>query len=121
MHRFIPSLIFLFLWSSLSAAQFGFFDHIFGNQQQQWQQRGPNPGNSQYNVHADSVSCSTYLCPDSLVCVSYPSECPCPYVEDIKCSIPDSEEGGAAATVICVRGAEGCSVVERLVRASYSR
>ncbi|KAL4076165.1 hypothetical protein V8B97DRAFT_1923893 [Scleroderma yunnanense] len=114
MQRLVISFVLFSLWSSLVSAQFGIFDHIFGNQQQQqWQQR-PSGGNSQYNVHADSVPCSNYLCPDSLVCVNHPAECPCPYVEDIKCTIPHPQDGGAAATVICVRGAEGCSAVEHL-------
>ncbi|KIM68896.1 hypothetical protein SCLCIDRAFT_104517 [Scleroderma citrinum Foug A] len=114
----IISFLLLSLWSSLVTAQFGFFDHIFGNQQQQWQQR-PSPGQSQYNVPADSVPCSAYLCPDSLICVAHPAECPCPYVEDIKCTIPQPQDGSAAATVVCVRGAEGCSAIERLAT-SYS-
>lgn len=134
MPRSIISFLLFSLWSSPVTAQFGFFDHIFGNQQQQWQQR-PSPGQSQHNVHADSggfqmpfyhrqtyartvtVPCSAYLCPDSLICVAHPAECPCPYVEDIKCTIPHPQDGSAAATVVCVRGAEGCSAVERLATA----
>ena len=57
----IISFLLLSLWSSLVTAQFGFFDHIFGNQQQQWQQR-PSPGQSQYNVPADSGGFYQSLC-----------------------------------------------------------
>ena len=61
------------------------------------------------------VPCSQYLCPDTLVCVSNPSDCPCPSVEDIKCLIPDAEDR-ESATVTCVRGAHDCSEVERLYK-----
>ncbi|KAI6152216.1 hypothetical protein BKA82DRAFT_4108531 [Pisolithus tinctorius] len=111
MHRPLVGFILFMSWLSLASAQFGFFDQLFGNQQQQ---RGSSGGQYQYNVHVDSISCSTYLCPDSLVCVAQPSECPCPYAEDVRCVIPDLQDGGAAGTVACVRGTEGCSVIERL-------
>ena len=65
---------------------------------------------------SSTVPCPSYLCPDSLVCVARPSECPCPREEDIKCIIPD-EEDTEAGTVVCVSGASGCAVVERLTRA----
>ncbi|KAI6130349.1 hypothetical protein EDD16DRAFT_1541765, partial [Pisolithus croceorrhizus] len=90
-------LLLFISWLSPVSGQFGFFEH-----------GGPSGGQHQYNVHADSISCSTYLCPDSLVCVAQPSECPCPYPED---------DGGASGTVTCVRGTEGCSAVERLASA----
>lgn len=116
MYHFIVGLTLFISWLSPVSGQFGFFDQLFGNQQQQWQ-RGPSGGQHQHNVHADSISCSTYLCPDSLVCVAQPSECPCPYAEDVRCVIPDPQDGGASGTVTCVRGAERCSVVERLASA----
>ncbi|KAG8218680.1 hypothetical protein J3R82DRAFT_4347 [Butyriboletus roseoflavus] len=109
---------------------------MFGNQNhqgQQQRQQQPPQGGSQWTAHADAgscgllvrlmrhlcsvaVPCSLYLCPDSLVCVARPSECPCPREEDVKCIVPDAEdeEGG---TVVCVRGASGCGAVERLARA----
>jgi hypothetical protein len=62
------------------------------------------------NIYAPGiVSCSSYLCPDTLVCVSTPAECPCPHVEDVKCLVPDAVERGAA-TVVCARG-DGCGDV----------
>ncbi|KAI6047492.1 hypothetical protein EDC04DRAFT_2623494 [Pisolithus marmoratus] len=100
----IIGLILFVSWLSPVSGQFGFFDQLFGNQQQQWQQRGSSEGQHQYNVHADSISCSTYLCPDSLVCT-------------VRCIIPDLQDGGTAGTVTCVRGTEGCSVIERLASA----
>lgn len=59
------------------------------------------------------VSCSQYLCPDTLVCVSNPADCPCPDSEDIKCLIPDGK-GKQQAAVVCTRGAIDCKHVERL-------
>ncbi|EIW82069.1 hypothetical protein CONPUDRAFT_34922, partial [Coniophora puteana RWD-64-598 SS2] len=98
----------------LAYAQFGFFDQMFGHQQQH-AQRGNSGGASQWAVHADAVSCSQYLCPDTLICVSRPADCPCPNVEDVKCTIPDSQDKGSA-TVLCVRGEKECASVEQLTR-----
>lgn len=61
------------------------------------------------------VPCSTYLCPDTLVCVDAPSQCPCPNVEDIRCIIPDVHNKNAG-TVICVRGG-GCEDVDDYMNA----
>lgn len=120
--------------SSVVTAQFGFFDHMFGNHQgQQQTQQQPQHGGSQWTAHADTgscglsvgltrhlcsfaVPCGLYLCPDSLVCVTRPSECPCPREEDIKCVIPDAEDE-ENGTVVCARGASGCGAVERLAHA----
>ncbi|ODQ78814.1 hypothetical protein BABINDRAFT_24089, partial [Babjeviella inositovora NRRL Y-12698] len=33
--------------------------------------------------------CNEYLCPDTLVCVSGPAECPCPFPDSqLKCVLP---------------------------------
>ncbi|CAE6528319.1 unnamed protein product [Rhizoctonia solani] len=105
-------------------AQFGggFFDGFFGghgghggHQQQQRQQQRPGSG-SMWTQQADAVSCSQYLCPDTLVCVSNPALCPCPAPEDIKCVIPDSEGGSNEGTVVCVRGQTGCKQLENLLK-----
>ncbi|KAH9938368.1 uncharacterized protein B0H18DRAFT_966818 [Fomitopsis serialis] len=100
---------------ALSAwAQFQFFEHMFGQPMHQQQQRPPGPsGAGQWIAHADSVACSQYLCPETLVCVSSPSDCPCPDSEDIKCLVPDAK-GKHRATVVCTRGAIDCKHVERL-------
>ncbi|KAH0839967.1 hypothetical protein J3R83DRAFT_923 [Lanmaoa asiatica] len=121
--RFLASnAILLASLSSVVTAQFGFFDHVFGNHQsqQQSQQQPPHDG-SQWIVHAEAgqcgllvclmryscisaVPCSLYLCPDSLVCVARPSECPCLREEDIKCIVPDAEDVEAGTVVVCKRG-----------------
>ncbi|KZT29271.1 hypothetical protein NEOLEDRAFT_1056655 [Neolentinus lepideus HHB14362 ss-1] len=98
-------------------AQFQFFEQMFGqghqHQQQQQQQRGSST--SQWTANADIVPCPEYLCPETLVCVSNPLDCPCPDVQDVKCLIPDTLDKGSA-TVLCVRGSEGCAEAERLMR-----
>lgn len=62
-----------------------------------------------------TVPCSAYLCPDTLVCVDTPHQCPCPNAEDIRCLIPDTHDK-AAGTVICVRGG-GCEDVDDYMNA----
>ncbi|KZT13042.1 uncharacterized protein LAESUDRAFT_740269 [Laetiporus sulphureus 93-53] len=107
----------LFLLIPSVCSQFNFFEHMFGHpghQQQQQRQTGAS-GAGQWVARSDSVSCSQYLCPDTLVCVPNPSECPCPDVQDIKCLIPDSEDK-ESSTVLCVRGPNECAEVERLSR-----
>ena len=60
-----------------------------------------------------TVSCSEYLCQDTLVCVSKPIDCPCPNVQDIKCVVPDAQDGGGG-TRLCIRGGTDCAQVEKL-------
>lgn len=125
---------------SLVFAQFGFFEQMFGGHQQQ--QQRPAGGMGQWQAHSEAgmssrcscfsldeavspkwngnvlischtVECSNYLCPDTLVCVSQPSDCPCPDVQDVKCLIPDAQDQGAS-TVVCVRGQDECADVLRL-------
>lgn len=62
------------------------------------------------------VSCSSYLCPETLDCVARPIDCPCPSPEDIKCLIPDTEGDVDDATVVCTRGQKDCIEVEMLMR-----
>jgi len=107
----------------LANAQFNFFDHMFGHpqqqqKQQQQQQQSGSSGDSQWMAYSEALSCSQYLCPDTLSCVKRPADCPCPNTEDTKCTVPDALEIDAA-TVVCVRGVEECALVERLMR-SYS-
>ncbi|EIW61215.1 uncharacterized protein TRAVEDRAFT_162168 [Trametes versicolor FP-101664 SS1] len=94
-------------------AQFGFFEQMFGGHQQQ--QQRPAGGMGQWQAHSEAVPCSSYLCPDTLVCVNQPAECPCPDVQDVKCLIPDAQDAGAS-TVVCVRGREECEDVQRKSR-----
>lgn len=93
--------------STLASAQFGFFDQMFGNQEehghQQQQQQRNNPSDAgQYRGRFEQCTiqsgkthvftrvitfdcfiltclavCDKYLCPDSLACVHFPHHCPC--------------------------------------------
>lgn len=112
-----------------SSAQFQFFNGMFGHPQQQQQPSG----GQQWAMHADSrklssssadltpriysitVSCSEYLCQDTLVCVTKPMDCPCPNVEDIKCVVPDVQDAGSG-TRLCIRGGTDCGQLEKLVK-----
>ncbi|KAF8076603.1 hypothetical protein FPV67DRAFT_1559038 [Lyophyllum atratum] len=108
----------LFLAFGLVSANFDFFGNMFGNQQQhhqQQQQQQHRSGASQWAAHADTVPCSQYLCPTTLDCVARPVDCPCPDVQDVKCTIPDVVSSNEA-TVVCVRGENECAEVERLMR-----
>ncbi|KAH7911566.1 hypothetical protein BJ138DRAFT_1006350 [Hygrophoropsis aurantiaca] len=111
--RLTPILLILI---PLVHAQFGFFEQMFGHpehHEEHHHQQAPS-GRSQWAAHSEAVSCSLYLCPDTLQCVSRPVECPCPNEEDIKCVIPDAQDKGDGA-VVCTRG-DGCAAVERLFR-----
>lgn len=67
------------------------------------------------DTHYPLVSCSRYLCPDTHLCVESPSACPCPNVEDVKCLVPDAIDRNGA-TILCVRGADECAEVTRLMK-----
>ncbi|KAF8969486.1 hypothetical protein BDZ97DRAFT_1915436 [Flammula alnicola] len=108
-------LLFLLGLLQLVSAQFNFFENMFGQQQQQQQQQ-QRASASQWAAYSDSVSCSQYLCPETLDCVARPGDCPCPNPEDIKCIIPDMEGAVEDATVVCTRGQKECGEVERLMR-----
>ena len=60
-----------------------------------------------------AASCSEYLCPATLACVTRPEECPCPHVQDVKCVVPDDQDRDHG-TVLCVRGGSDCAAVEQL-------
>jgi len=95
----------LLLFVLPAAAQFQFFEHMFGGQQQQqqpqnagsdsqWYQQNYEAGSSQlcalhsqHRVGTDFgvvAHCDKYLCPHTLSCVHFPHHCPCafPAVED---------------------------------------
>ncbi|KAI9462032.1 hypothetical protein F5148DRAFT_1016300 [Russula earlei] len=97
---------------ALANAQFQFFNGMFGHPQQQQQQPS---GGQQWAMHADSLSCSEYLCSDTLMCVTRPVDCPCPNVQDIKCIVPDAEQVGGG-TRLCIRGGTDCQQVEKLAK-----
>ncbi|KAI9445856.1 hypothetical protein BJY52DRAFT_1314513 [Lactarius psammicola] len=118
-------LALIFALFALANAQFQFFGDMFGNPQQHQQQPS---GGQQWAMHAESrtqknctlryfvtVSCSDYLCPDTLVCVKRPIDCPCPIVQDVKCIVPDTQEVGGG-TRLCIRGGTNCAQVEKLAR-----
>ncbi|KZT72562.1 hypothetical protein DAEQUDRAFT_590795 [Daedalea quercina L-15889] len=112
MHRL--ALLCIYSTCVLSAwAQFQFFEHMFGQPSHQQQRSSGSPSAGQWMAHADGVPCSHYLCPNTLVCVSNPAECPCPDPEDVKCLLPDGK-GKQGAAVVCTRGAIDCKHVERL-------
>ncbi|KAH9983051.1 hypothetical protein BJV74DRAFT_852256 [Russula compacta] len=96
---------------ALANAQFQFFNGMFGHPQQQ---QKPS-GDQHWATHADSLSCSEYLCPDTLVCVTKPVDCPCPNVEDVKCVVPDAQDAGSG-TRLCIRGDTNCAQIEKLVK-----
>ncbi|OTB01721.1 hypothetical protein M426DRAFT_323222 [Hypoxylon sp. CI-4A] len=72
-------LLVLLSLSSVAHAQFGFFDQMFGGQQQQQQRQPQNvPSDSSiYRSNFDRMYCENYLCPDTLACVHFPHHCPC--------------------------------------------
>ncbi|KAK0206744.1 hypothetical protein DFS33DRAFT_615942 [Desarmillaria ectypa] len=106
------SFVLIFL-AGLISAQFNFFDGMFRHQEQ----HQPS-GASQWAAHSEGISCNRYLCPSTLECVKAPRECPCPNVEDIKCTIPDANSRDGA-TVLCVRGENECADVERLSKKQW--
>ncbi|KAF1967426.1 hypothetical protein BU23DRAFT_290125 [Bimuria novae-zelandiae CBS 107.79] len=65
-------------------AQFGFFDQMFGGQQQQaQQQQNVRSDSSWYQAQYENAHCDKYLCPGTLSCVHFPHHCPCAWgVED---------------------------------------
>lgn len=114
-------------------SQFGnFFDHLFhqqdhGNSEHEAGHRGHHPSSSsrpggsfdKFSQLVDLTPCSQYLCPSSLDCVPNPSECPCPFVEDIKCpiTVPSSSSSSTkfSDSFICTR-APGCSKVQMALK-----
>ncbi|KXX75598.1 Long chronological lifespan protein 2 [Madurella mycetomatis] len=74
------ALLLLALASSV-AAQFGFFDQMFGGsggQQHHHHQAQNVPSDSSvYRAQYARSHCDKYLCPDTLACVHFPHHCPC--------------------------------------------
>jgi len=140
MHQSLYCALLFIFGLPLVSAQFQFFENMFGQQQQQHHQhhQQQRSGASQWAAYSDSgqylfqffqqwghnqarvsllaVSCSQYLCPETLDCVKRPLDCPCPTPEDIKCTIPDMDGGVDDATVVCIRGQNECAEVERLMK-----
>lgn len=77
--RYLANLT-LLLFALLGAvqAQFGFFEQMFGGQQQQQQRPQNAPSDSGiYRQQFERTHCENYLCPDTLACVHFPHHCPC--------------------------------------------
>ncbi|PHH65709.1 hypothetical protein CDD81_1795 [Ophiocordyceps australis] len=70
-----------------AAAQFGFFEQMFGGgggggeeHHHHHHQHQNNPSDaSLYTQRYDQSVCDRYLCPDTLACVHFPHHCPCPW------------------------------------------
>ncbi|KAJ5191496.1 uncharacterized protein N7498_010481 [Penicillium cinerascens] len=88
LRNWVSTIWALVLMVSVAQAQFNFFEHMFGgNQQQQQHQQGSQnvPSDSgRYQSMWRQAQCSDYLCPGTLACVSVPHHCPCAH--------PDVEE-----------------------------
>ncbi|KNZ45799.1 uncharacterized protein VP01_779g1 [Puccinia sorghi] len=80
----------------------------------------PQGGPDKFVLLRDQSRCAQYLCPSTFDCVAAPADCPCPFVEDIKC--PFSPPPSASASLsslpksspsyVCTR-APGCENVQR--------
>lgn len=95
---------FTYLWLlalalvSTVQAQFGFFEQMFGGQQQERQPQNVPSDSAGYRNQYDKCAqaavsdtltngltnslaayCEHYLCPDTLACVHFPHHCPCPW------------------------------------------
>ncbi|KAH9462312.1 hypothetical protein MJO28_002891 [Puccinia striiformis f. sp. tritici] len=89
-------VLILILFTGSIRSQFGnIFEQFFhqeggegGGHHQQHGQRHHNQGSAdKFMMIRDQTKCSNYLCPASFDCVPTPNDCPCPFIEDIKCPI----------------------------------
>lgn len=66
-----------------------------------------------------SASCTQYLCPRTLSCVSSPSHCPCPFPQQIRCAYADHQPDGKSSMKegghFCVQ-AKDCKTVDGMRR-----
>ncbi|GAA6055086.1 hypothetical protein JCM3770_001788 [Rhodotorula araucariae] len=81
-----------------------FFEQFFHHSQQEPQ------GPAGWDAQLDAVSCATYVCPDTLTCVSAPADCPCPSALDTKCSL-----GGGEGAYVCSRDCARVRTAERVL------
>ncbi|CAO1629310.1 unnamed protein product [Parajaminaea phylloscopi] len=103
-------VVVLLLAASASAQFFNFFQQ--GQGQSREQEAPPSGDSSWFQARVDAATCSNYLCPRTLACVTEPSRCPCPFQQQKRCSYPDGlsgkiEDGG----FFCVSEEEGCEKV----------
>ncbi|OAV92670.1 hypothetical protein PTTG_07655 [Puccinia triticina 1-1 BBBD Race 1] len=103
-----------------STSQFGNIFEQFFQQEDADDRHSGHPGHSgqgspdKFKIIRDQSRCSDYLCPSTFDCVSSPSDCPCPFVEDIKCpiSLPTPTAKKFQDSFVCIR-APGCSSVQK--------
>jgi len=91
----------LLLFLSAARAQFQFFEHMFGGQQEHHQpeQQDVPSDSSWYQRTWDGAQCSRYLCPGTLACVHFPHHCPCPHPD-----IEEKAELGEGSAVCISKG-----------------
>ncbi|KAF4589657.1 Long chronological lifespan protein 2 [Ophiocordyceps camponoti-floridani] len=91
----------LFALFSSAAADFGFFEQMFGgggggggpSHDHSHTQQRMNPSDaSLYHSAYGGSSCDKYLCPDTLACVHFPHHCPCAWdANDDKFELADGK------------------------------
>ncbi|GAA5964403.1 hypothetical protein JCM3765_006405 [Sporobolomyces pararoseus] len=107
------SLFFLAVSICLISPSSAFFEHLFNQQQAHHQQQQQAPS-IKWEDQFSNIQCPTYLCPESLVCVDKPKDCPCPYSDyDKKCLIPGGGDAGKEDTFVCARD---CDMVKKALR-----
>ncbi|KAK0545851.1 Long chronological lifespan protein 2 [Tilletia horrida] len=109
---------------SLVSAQ-GFFSNFFSGHHQGEQEAPPLGDAKWFHDRVEAATCTEYLCPRTLSCVSGPEKCPCPFPQQIACPYSDFEPEGddhasgsakkKAGGSVCIT-AKDCSSVQRLLQ-----
>jgi len=101
--------------------QFGnIFEQFFQQDDSDHHPHSPQAGPEQLVLLRDQSRCAQYLCPSTFDCVPGPADCPCPFVEDIKCPFSPPPPASAShaspqklsPSYVCTR-APGCPNVQR--------
>ncbi|KAK9472829.1 uncharacterized protein V1510DRAFT_416183 [Dipodascopsis tothii] len=103
-----PALLVLALFPMLAAAQFEFFEHMFGGDGGHGGGHSPD-AREWFERNYEDAECTDYLCPDTLACVKKPVDCPClfPRSEE-KCILPDK------SNYVCIsKDGRGCAFVDK--------
>ncbi|GAA5855876.1 hypothetical protein JCM9279_001153 [Rhodotorula babjevae] len=98
-----PLLVLLLALALAPALVHAFFEQFFQHQAEHQAQAPPT-----WDQQVDALSCSTYVCPDSLVCAATPADCPCPSALDTKCTL-----GGGEGAFLCARDCTKVRTAER--------
>ncbi|PLW36980.1 hypothetical protein PCASD_06659 [Puccinia coronata f. sp. avenae] len=119
----LVGILVLLLMTNRAQCQFGnifeqFFQQDDGDHAHHQGHHKAGKGSAdEFRVIRDQAQCGQYLCPS-------PSDCPCPFVEDIKCPVsirppPSSSSSSSSSSspkvsnsFVCTR-APGCSVVQK--------